>query len=285
VDSLAIADLAEQRHRAVYYRSANARVRRIKERLGSTQPEAVPVGSQPRIWIAVALCVGGLAALIDQLAPSAQLFGLARDWWPMLLVLAGLGGAVRLLLETRNVLRGPVFLTLAGMVLLLVTLDPLPSAVRPLLVPALLILLGGAMLVRLAAAGQEVPERAVTRLVCIAEARRVAWPRGEFSLGTITTVASGCVIDLTRATPLDNVARLDITAALSGVDLRIPDGWRVTFDSHRVAGRCPGSADDRPGVPGAPTLEVKALVIGAGIEVRYEGGYAGSEVSESPAGA
>jgi len=38
VDSLAIADLAEQRHRPVYYRSANARVRRIKERLGSTQP-------------------------------------------------------------------------------------------------------------------------------------------------------------------------------------------------------------------------------------------------------
>jgi hypothetical protein len=234
------------------------------------------VGSHLRVWIALTFFVIGMAALVDRLAPSAHVFAYARIWWPLLLVVLGVGGGIRLL-ATRNVLRGPVVLTATGLVLLLVTRDPLPPAVRPLLWPGLLVLAGTAMLVRLAiAAHAPAPRSALPprqqyapRLVCVAESRRLAWPKGTFSLGIVTAVASGCEIDLRRARPLGAEVRLDITAFLSGVDLILPESWRVTYDTRSVGGHCPGPGDNRPGQAGAPQLQVHALVVGAGLEVRY----------------
>ncbi|MFF1441935.1 hypothetical protein [Streptomyces sp. NPDC058295] len=230
--------------------------------------------SHLRIWIALALSAVGLIALVDRLAPSAHVLAVLRDWWPLALVALGLGGALRLLLATRNVLRGPLVVALAGALLLLLTRDPLPDSVRPFLWPLALLLVGTFMLAGMAATSPVTEGLLVTRLVSVAEARTVVWPRGEFSLATVTAVASGCVIDLREArlheTRADELvwheARLDVTAVLSGVDVVVPPAWDVQVERYSSRWRQQPVTD--PPIPERPTLHIKALSLFGGVEVR-----------------
>ncbi|MEU6375120.1 hypothetical protein [Streptomyces sp. NPDC046909] len=233
-----------------------------------------------RIWIALALFGVGLTLLVDRLAPSARVLATVRHWWPLALVLLGVGGALRLLVATKNVLRGPMVVTVAGGLLLLVTLDPFSASVQPLLWPAALLAAGTAMLVALAVRASTADERLVTRLVSVAEGRRVVWPKGEFSLGTVTAVASGCVIDLSEARLqeirdadtdelLGYEARIDITAVLSGIDLMVPEGWRVRHEEYPDTQR----DDELPSK--APTLRIKTFSLLGGVRIRPEGQASG----------
>ncbi|MFJ4982425.1 hypothetical protein ACIP9H_01335 [Streptomyces sp. NPDC088732] len=231
--------------------------------------------SHLRLWIALALFAAGLIALVDRLAPSAHVFMVLRDWWPLALVALGLGGALRLLIATKNVLRGPVAVALAGALLLLLTRDPLPDAVRPYFWPLVLLLAGAFMLAGMAATAPATEGLLVTRLLSVAEARRVMWPRGVFSLATVTAVASGCVIDLREARLQecrvdDRVwceARLDVTAVLSGVDVVVPADWDIRIERYSARWRQQPPVADPP-IPESPTLHIKALSLFGGIEVR-----------------
>jgi hypothetical protein len=222
------------------------------------------VRSHLRIWIALMFLAVGLAALVDRLAPSAHVVDHVRVWWPLALVALGVGGGLRLALATRTALRGPAFLTLAGLLALLVTTDPLPTSVRPLLWPTLLVAAGVAMLVRLAV-GKPVRNDGpvVSRLVSVAESRHIVWPVGEFSLGTLTAVASGCVIDLREAKPLDNAARIDVTAVFGGIEILVPAGWRVEYERFGRDVEAP-----EPDTDPRPVLQVKAVTFLASVDVR-----------------
>jgi hypothetical protein len=212
---------------------------------------------------------------MDRLAPSAHVLAVLRDWWPLALVALGLGGTLRLLLATKNVLRGPLVVALVGALLLLLTRDPLPDFVRPYLWPLALLLTGTFMLVGMAVAAPSADGMLVTRLVSVAEARSVVWPRGEFSLATVTAVASGCVIDLREARLHKTVdsndrvgheARLDVTAVLSGIDILVPTGWDLKVERYSARWRRLQPPD--PGPPTKPTLHIKALSLLGGIEIR-----------------
>lgn len=235
-------------------------------RMVHSSPEVDCVGRQLRIWVALALLIGGLMWLVDQLEPSAGVFAYARQWWPVALIVLGLAGAARLVMA-QNALRGPFIVALTGALLLFMTLDPLPSDVELLLWPALLILAGVGILIWLAVSGPTTGGRLVTRLVTVGEARRLTWPAGQFSLGIVTAVASGCVIDLNAAEPLDSMARLDITAIGSGVDVLVPDGWRVELRRSAVLGRCRDTSPSGPIDPSGPTLHVEAFAVFAGIQI------------------
>ncbi len=232
------------------------------------------VRSHLRIWIALALSGVGLTALVDRLAPSAHVLATLGDWWPLTLVALGLGGTLRLLLATKNVLRGPLAVALAGALLLLLIRDPLPDSVHPYLWPLALLLAGTFMLVSMAVAAPTADGLLVTRLVSVAEARSVVWPRGEFSLATVTAVASGCVIDLREARLHENrvadrvwhEARLDVTAVLSGVDVLVPTNWDVHVE--RYSSRWRQQPVSAPKAPEKPTLHIKALSVLGGIEIR-----------------
>ncbi|MEU4089656.1 LiaF transmembrane domain-containing protein [Streptomyces aureus] len=238
--------------------------------------------SHLRIWIALMLLGAGLLVLTDRLAPSARVWERLSVWWPLGLVALGCGGAVRLALATRTALRGPFLITLAGLITLVVTTDPLPRSVRPLLWPVLLVGAGVAMLVRVAVGGPGARDDSVVpRLVSVAESRHVVWPVGTFSLGSLTAVASGCVIDLREAHPLEGRARIDVTAVLGGVEIRVPGDWDVRYERFgrevETSPPAPGlplpapRPDREPGTEDArerPFLHVTAMTFLAGVEVR-----------------
>lgn len=224
--------------------------------------------NQLGVWCALALLAAGFFVLVDRLAPAFGLLGRLAVWWPALLILLGVGGALRLAVA-RSVLRGPFIVTAVGAVLLLITLDPLPDALSPFIVPGVLVLAGVGYLVRLATA-RPAGERLVARVVSVGVSRHVTWPPGRFSLGTITAIACGCVIDLSQAEPLDGRARLDITAVAGGVDLRVPAGWRVELDkstTRAVFGR-PPEVQPLPGQQeSGPVLVVYGLFVLSGLDV------------------
>ncbi|MFF4061136.1 hypothetical protein ACFYZ8_39295 [Streptomyces sp. NPDC001668] len=238
--------------------------------------------SHLRLWIALALSAVGLTALVDRLAPSAHVLAVLGDWWPLSLVALGLGGGLRLVLATKNVLRGPLVVAFAGVLLLFLTRDPLPDSARPYLWPLALLLAGTFMLVGMAVTAPAADGLLVTRLVSVAEARSVVWPRGEFSLATVTAVASGCVIDLREARLHRTVdsngnvgleARLDVTAVLSGIDIVVPAGWELKVE--RYSARWRGPQPSAPDPPSTPTLHIKALSLLGGIEIRTSDGASG----------
>ncbi|MEV8563680.1 hypothetical protein AB0478_46500 [Streptomyces sp. NPDC051917] len=226
--------------------------------------------SHLRIWIALMLLATGLLVLVDRLAPSTHVWQRLAVWWPLGLVALGFGGGIRLALATRTALRGPAFLTLVGLVALVVTTDPLPDSVRPLLWPSLLVAAGVTMLVAVAVgrpgtqAGSVIP-----RLVSIAESRHIVWPTGTFSLGSVTAVASGCVIDLCQANPLNHRARIDVTALFGGVEIRVPENWDVRFVRFGREIEMPAPAPSpETDAQERPFLHVTAMTFLAGVEVR-----------------
>lgn len=226
------------------------------------------------------LLAAGLLVLVDRLAPSAHVWQRLAVWWPLGLVALGFGGGVRLALATRTALRGPAFLTLVGLVALVVTTDPLPDSLRPLLWPSLLVAAGVTMLVGVAVGRPGTQDGSVVpRLVSVAESRHIVWPTGTFSLGSVTAVASGCVIDLREANPLNRRARIDVTALFGGVEIRVPENWAVKYERFgreiEVPAPAPGPQVD---AQERPFLHVTAMTFLAGVEVRsaQEAGPGGS---------
>lgn len=91
-----------------------------------------------------------------------------------------------------------------------------------------------------------------------------------FRGGEISAVMGGVDLDLRGATLAPEGARMDVFAMFGGIDILVPEGWRVIgqvtpllggFEDHTVA----------PADPGAPTLTVRGMVVLGGVEVKHAG--------------
>ncbi|WP_103956948.1 LiaF transmembrane domain-containing protein [Nonomuraea solani] len=227
------------------------------------------------VLLAVVAVIAGVVVLVDRLAPSAALYDKLATWWPVGIITIGVGGLLRLLAE-RAIFRGPLIIIAIGVIALLFTLDPLPGPWRPYVLPVLLLSVGTAFLAGRAMAGRSARKaRAVERMFLIGRSGTLNWPEGPFTIGMVTAVTSGCVIDLTKATPMPLIkgkanleARLDITAIASGIDLRVPDGWRVELDEHTMLARRPKKptmSDDET----KPLLRVYGLFLMSAFDVHF----------------
>jgi len=84
---------------------------------------------------------------------------------------------------------------------------------------------------------------------------------------TVTAMFGEVEIDFTEA--ILQASRVQLYATVVGGRLRliVPDGVSVTVGGHMVLGRKRGSTPP-PSGPGAPVIEVKALVVGGEVTVR-----------------
>ncbi len=103
-------------------------------------------------------------------------------------------------------------------------------------------------------------------LVAIFGGEDLASTADPFYGGKITTMFGGTKLDLRRATPAPTGVYLDVLAIAGGVDLIVPDGWRVEFDGNVYAG---GFADETNATadPDAPILRIDGMVMMAGLRV------------------
>ena len=217
-----------------------------------------------RLWLGSGLAIFGGLWLWARLSPSADVPGLVAMWWPAALFAFGLLGVLRLLLH-KPAAWIPFLIMTVGYLLLLRTTGRLPDKVDLLFWPGLITVAGVALLIWWWRRRPASPM--IGRLTSIAEARRIAWPSPdhERSLAHLVAIVSGCEVRLTPAAGKTE-ARLEITAIGSGVEVVVPAGWQVKLDKREILGRCRDLPDPEL-TPGLPELTVKALAIGAGIDL------------------
>ena len=89
-----------------------------------------------------------------------------------------------------------------------------------------------------------------------------------FRGGELTAVMGGVELDLRAGGPR-TAGRVDVFAIWGGIDIRVPDDWRVEFDATSVIG---GLEDARGCASGetAGTLVVRGFVMMGGVEVPRE---------------
>lgn len=191
------------------------------------------------------------------------------DWWPLLLVAAGL---LTMLERPPSVMRG-VVLTGAGVVLLLFTTDVLDEDAWEYVWPVAIIIAGLLIMVRWR--GHRVPtgarEEDVVRATAVFGGPKIASSSQRFEGAWLTAVFGGITLDLRHAKLDPAGSTVNATAAFGGIDIIVPRGWRITVRSTPILGGVEDKTDHAQ-VPaeGAPVLRVDAVAAFGGVTVKHE---------------
>lgn len=89
-----------------------------------------------------------------------------------------------------------------------------------------------------------------------------------FRGGELTAVMGGVQLDLDDAKPADGRAVIDVFAVWGGIEIRVPDDWRVEVEATPLMGGVESNARLAPGVEPVGTLVVRGLVMMGGVEVK-----------------
>ena len=90
-----------------------------------------------------------------------------------------------------------------------------------------------------------------------------------FQGGRVTAVFSSVTVDLRDAMIGPDGATLDVQAALSSIDILVPNDWHVVCDVHAVLGGVGGQRLRRPASETTgPRLRVTGTVVTSGLTVR-----------------
>lgn len=223
-----------------------------------------------RLWIGAGLLGAGVLFFVDALVPSAGVFRNAAHWWPLALVILGLAGLIRIAWR-RPAMLVPLAVVVVGSLLTLRTAKIIPASADRFVLPTLTIAAGVAVLGHFVARRRRrTAGPVVSRIVAVAEARRISWPRQDptsdptseqatRALAQLITVASGCVIEVPAPNGVSK-ARLEITATFSGVEVLVPRGWHVKEDHRSILGQVKELASNDTD-EGHPLLEVESLAI------------------------
>jgi predicted membrane protein len=138
--------------------------------------------------------------------------------------------------------------------------------------PVILILLGALMLWRGAfrpgsrGADAGTPENTLQGFAFLGGYKR-ANNSGAFEGGNLTAFLGGCEVDLTGSTIKGERAVIDVLAFMGGIDLRVPDTWRVDLQGMPILG---GFEDKtrQPADPSAKVLVVKGLAMFGGVDIK-----------------
>jgi hypothetical protein len=187
-------------------------------------------------------------------------------WWPVTIVLLGL-------LHIGSVHRASgagVTLVVVGLVLLGVSTGLFGSEAWRFVWPAALIGVGGWLALgwgrRLGSRPSDDDE--VDGIAVLGSARLATRSQG-FRRASVTAVLGGVTLDLSRAAPVPSGGEVTITSILGGVNVLVPRGWVVEIRGLPILGSWDDTTDRQGLGPESPRLEVQALVVLGGIEVKH----------------
>ena len=214
------------------------------------------------LWFGIIAIIAGVLFTLDNLdVLDARMF---FRLWPTLFILAGLN---LLFNSQRRRFTGSVFLIL-GLLLLLDNLDYIDFDASDLL-PLLLVLLGVRVTQRHRSRDEPVPSDAdstITAAGVLSGVERTCSSQ-DFKGGQLTAFMGGCEIDLREASIASGPAVIDIFVMWGGVELKVPEDWRVTTETQPIL----GGVVDRTRAPkggSEKSLILKGSAIMGGVEVR-----------------
>lgn len=110
-------------------------------------------------------------------------------------------------------------------------------------------------------------------LVAIFEGQHLVSEAEPFYGGKVMAMFGGVIIDLRRATPAPTGVYLDLMVLMGGVNLVVPEGWRVRFNGNIILG---GFAD---GTRTGPDEDVPTVTLGGTV---FMGGVQATTKSPAP---
>ncbi|WP_306207761.1 LiaF transmembrane domain-containing protein [Actinoplanes sp. RD1] len=219
-------------------------------------------------FFAAGLVLAGALLLLDRTVPAVDLTGTAARWWPVVLMVVGVVGVVRLL-PAPDAMIGPLLLLLTGGAALILTVQPVPAWARPLLLPLLLLTAGVTLLLPGGGARSGNADGGLVRREYVLVARPVRWDPDKHPLLDVRTLAGGCVLTILRPPerlPEEPAPRLELKSALSGLDIIVPHGLKVHVDVRGWGAR--SQIDTAPTKADAADVTIVALSAFSSLRVR-----------------
>jgi predicted membrane protein len=218
--------------------------------------------SRGRAFIGILLIALGVLFLLDQ-GGVLDAGETIDQWWPVVFVVAGL---LYFSLSPPHVVV-PAVLIIVGLASLAGTLDFIDQDVTQFLWPVVLVLVGLWVIVGPNRRGTSVADR-VNSIVAFF-GRHVVSASPQFRGGSILNVFGGTEVDLRGAHPVEGGAAIDVVCAFGGVDILVPEGWRVVITGLPLFGGWSNKTKAEAVAADAPLLSIEALVAFGGLEVKH----------------
>lgn len=206
----------------------------------------------------------GVGALLDAMN-ILHFWGLFREWWPALLILAGVFVAIG---DARRNYLWALLLGVIGSLLLLRNLELVSFNVFGLIFPIVLITVGVSVLINggLKSRRPAVNNANTEDITAVFSGSETVNASKDYKGGSATIIFGGAAIDLRDAT-LKGEATLDVTAICGGLELRVPREWRVVSKIAPIAGGVENKAQGKDDHDG-PVLILTGFVALGGVEVK-----------------
>jgi len=187
------------------------------------------------------------------------------DWWPLGIVMLG---AFQIASE-RSVGPASGVLLVGGLALLGATTGLFGTIDWAIVWPVVLILAGAGLLFGWGRQRMGAVDEAEVSGMAVLASTRVATRSAAFRRASVTAVLGGMTLDLSKATPAPEGARVSATVVFGGVDVIVPAGWAVSIKGVPLFGGWDDTTARAPVGPDTPRLEIQALVVFGGLEVKH----------------
>jgi LiaF transmembrane domain len=211
-----------------------------------------------RLWIGLVLLTLGVFGILDATGTLDSADTIDK-WWPVAIIGLGLIG----MWVERRVSLGPAIVVGIGVLLLA---DQQQWTDEDLFGPVLLILIGLVVLSGLWHRRVEGSERE-SRVVMFG-GTKIKDRSEHFAHADVSAIFGGATLDL-RDAHIDQEASVDALALFGGVDVVVPEGWRVSLGGTPIFGGCEDKTEGDGELPAdAPLLKVHATAIFGGVDVK-----------------
>lgn len=227
-----------------------------------------------KYFFGLILVLLGVGLLLDQTG-YIEFGDIISLYWPSILILVGLAG----LFDRKSSKMGDLIVLALGILLQLNRLDYIEVDVFRLFFPIVLILIGVSVIFSKGITKHQSPvepdkwskanatsEETVDLFVVFSGIETIN-QSSTFKGGKISAIFGGIDLDLRGAVLNNNQAFIDATALFGGIDILVPDHWRVEMQGTPILGGWENNT--RPNNdPNAPVLKISGTAIFGGIEVK-----------------
>lgn len=227
-----------------------------------------------RYFFGIILILLGLGFLLDQTG-YINFGDMISMYWPVFIILVGLTG----LFDRKSSKLGNLIVIAVGVLLQLSRLDYITIDVFQLFFPVVLILIGINIIFSKGVKKHKTsvePEKwsksnvsledTIDLFVIFSGINTMNQSR-TFKGGKLSAIFGGIDLDLRGASLNNNEGFLDVTALFGGVDIKVPDNWRVEMTGTPIFGGWENNT--RPNnEPGTPVLKIRGTAMFGGIDVK-----------------
>lgn len=215
-----------------------------------------------RLWIGLVLVTIGGFGILDATGTLDSSETIDR-WWPVAII--GLG-VIGMLVEKRVTLGASIVVAIGFLVLA----DQQEWTDEDLFGPVLLIFIGLVVLSGLWRRGRTGGEPR-DRSVVMFGGSKIKDGSEHFEHADVSAIFGGATLDL-REAHIDGEASVDALALFGGVDVLVPEGWRIALDGTPILGGVEDKTARNAGLSAdSAVLKVHATAIFGGVDVKNKG--------------